>query len=237
MSKTLICTNTLTIVNQVAYSNHMHFYFRLGRNCPEDMFALFTPVRMTIDACRNHAVRVALENDMDYLMFIDDDVLLPFNAYTRLKANDKDICAGWTVIRGYPFPNMFFKDVGDGDLEHYNDVPLDSKELIRVGAIGCSCVLIKCELFKKIPPPYFVTGTGHTEDVYFCLKARKYIPDVGIYVDPLVKTPHLLSPEAVTPENKEFLKTYFENSYPEYAQKPAEKDRGIVYLTSIGEKV
>lgn len=223
-------------MNQVVYANHQQFYFRLGRNCPEDQFGLFTPIRMTIDACRNHAAKVALENDFDYLMFIDDDVLLPFDAYTRLKAANKDICAGWTVIRGYPFPNMFFKDTADGGLDHYNDVPLDAKELIKVGAIGCSCVLIKVDLIKKIPSPYFITGTYHTEDIYFCMKARKFVPDVEIYVDPLVKTPHLLTPEAVAPENKEFLKSYFEGAFPELCQKPS-GDRGFAYLTSIGESL
>lgn len=237
MSKTLICTNTLTVVNQVAYSNHMHFYFRLGRNCPEDQFALFTPIRMTIDHCRNQAVKVALENDMDYLMFIDDDVLLPFDAYQRLKAADKDVVAGWTVIRGYPFPNMFFKEDGKGGLEHYNDVSIATKELIEVAAIGCSCVLIKMDLIRRIPPPYFITGTYHTEDIYFCMKARKFVPEVSIFVDPLVKTPHLLTPEAVTPENKEFLKSYFEGSFPELCQKSGSQDRGFAYLTSIGESV
>src|SRR5512138_1990586 len=157
MSKTLICTNTLNSIHQSVYANHIQFYFRLAKNNPDDTFALFTPVRMTIDTCRNQAVKAAVENEYDYVMFIDDDVLLPFDAYQRLKAADKDIIAGWTVIRGYPFDNMFFKYNEQGNLVVYNDVDPEATELFPVDAIGCSCVLIKCELFKKIPPPYFVT--------------------------------------------------------------------------------
>lgn len=235
MSKTLICTNTLTVVNQVAYANHIQFYFRLGRNCPEDNFALFTPIRMTIDACRNAAVKTALQFDFDYLMFIDDDVLLPFDAYTRLKANNKDICAGWTIIRGYPYPNMFFKFNEKNELQHYEGLSLDAKELIEVDAVGCSCVLIKCEILKKIPPPYFITGTLHTEDVYFCMKAKQYIPGVKIFVDPLVKTPHLLTMDVVTPENRDALKEFAVKENPDLLKDSMPKDRGDAYLKIIGE--
>ena len=236
MSKTLICTNTLSLINQAAYSNHIQFYFRLGRNCLEDQFALFTPNRMTIDACRNAAVRTALEHEFDYVMFVDDDVLLPFNAYSLLKADDKDIIAGWTVIRGYPFPNMFFKKTDDGNICHYNDVPIEQKELIEVEAVGCSCVLIKCSVFLKVPPPYFVTGTYNTEDVYFCLKAKQHIPGLKIFVDPQVKTPHLLQVNAVTPENRQALKKYYEDENPNLTV-VQNGDRGMEYLKSIGETV
>jgi hypothetical protein len=234
MSKTLICTNTLTLVNQVAYANHIQFYFRLGRNNLKDEFALFTPVRMTIDSCRNAAVKTALQHDFDYVMFIDDDVLVPFDAYNRLKAADKDVIAGWTVIRGYPFNNMFFKYDENKQLQHLNDVELNAKDLIQVDAIGCSCVLIKCELFKKIPPPYFVTGTGHTEDIYFCLKAKQHVPDVSIFVDPLVKTPHMLAHEAVTPENRLLRKQLAEDEDPSILQPINYGDRGQEYLDRIG---
>jgi hypothetical protein len=232
--KTLVCTNTLTVINQSVYANHIQFYFRLGRNYPEDQFALFTPVRMTIDACRNEAVRVALANEFDYVMFVDDDVLIPFDAYKRLKDANKDIVAGWTVIRGYPFNNMFFIENKQGGLDFHNDVPLDAKELIKVDAIGCSCVLIKCELLKKIPPPYFVTGTYNTEDIYFCRKAKEFVPNVEIFVDPLVKTPHMLALEAVTPENRLLRKEMEETLEPNLVKVKTSKDRGQEYLDSIG---
>lgn len=234
--KTLICTNTLTVISQVAYANHIHFYFRLGRNFPEDQFALFTPVRMTIDNCRNSAVKAALENEFDYVMFIDDDVLLPFDAYARLKSHNKDVVAGWTVIRGYPFNNMFFRFDDQKALEYYNDPDPKETELIKVDAIGCSCVLIKCELLKKIPPPYFVTGTYNTEDIYFCMKAKQFVPEVEIFVDPNVKTPHLLAHEAVTPENRLILKAGFEQEYPNHELgKKKSPDHGDDYLKKIGE--
>jgi hypothetical protein len=190
---------------------------------------------MTIDTCRNLAVKTALEGDFDYVMFIDDDVLLPFNAYQQLKSHDKDIVAGWTVIRGYPFDNMFFKYTDDKSrLEFYNDVKLDETELIPVDAIGCSCVLIKCDVFKRVPPPYFVTGVHNTEDIYFCVKAREYMPEVGIYVDPTVRTPHILAQEAVTPENRLKLKKYYEEDLGDQLKPKVDEDRGDDYFASIG---
>ncbi len=237
MSKTLICTNTLTVVHQIVYANHLHFYFRLAKNNPDDTFALFTPVRMTIDTCRNLAAKTALEGNFDYVMFIDDDVLLPFNAYEKLKSHNKDVVAGWTVIRGYPFNNMFFRYSEDkAHLNFYNDVKLDETDLVPVDAIGCSCVLIKCDVFRKMPTPYFVTGVHNTEDIYFCVKAREYIPEVGIFVDPTVRTPHILAQEAVTPENRELLKDYYDKyQIDELKPLPSlDADRGDGYLQLIG---
>ena len=66
------------------------------------------------------SILVALENEVDYVVFIDDDVLLPtdIDSLGRLKSANKHIIAGWTVIRGYPYNNMFFKSNEKGGLEY-----------------------------------------------------------------------------------------------------------------------
>ena len=109
MPKILIGINNLTSVSQLAYANHCQFWFRLGRNLGADyQFGLCNPRRMSIDRMRNFAGKAAIELNFDYLLFIDDDVLLPFNAVQRLIEADKDIIAGVTYIRGYPYHPMIF---------------------------------------------------------------------------------------------------------------------------------
>lgn len=232
--KTLVCINTLTAVKSLAYANHIQFFFRLGRNYPTHEFALWTPNRMTIDTCRNFACKVALENEFDYVLMIDDDVLVPFDAYGKLLAADCDVVAGWTIIRGYPYRNMHFVKDGKNGLTYY-DGP-QTEGLLEVDAVGCSLTLIKCELLKRMNPPFFLTGTHHTEDVYFCCKAKAAIPECRIAVDLSIKTGHVLTDQVVTPDNCGIWKDHEEEEDPSIVEPKGERsgDRGKEYLELNG---
>lgn len=237
MAKIFICINTLTSVEQVLYANHMSFFFKLGKNLgQEHQFILHTPRRHSIDRARNASAKMALENNCDYLMFIDDDVVVPVDILEKLLAADKDIIAGWTIIRGWPFDNMFFKYTeGTRNLVPMPDVKRNSG-IIDVDAIGFSTALIKCSVIKQIPPPWFVTGPTNTEDIYFCLKAKQYLPNVSICVDTSVETAHMLGPEFISPWNRENYKAYQLAENPTIGDKPIPPlldksgDRGKAYL-------
>src|ERR1700691_1836821 len=189
--KTFIGINTLTQLDQTIYANHMAFFYRLGKNRPNDIFILNTPRRMSIDRMRNLSAKMALESECDYLMFVDDDVVIPVDLFDRLVAADKDIIAGWTIIRGYPFENMFFRYDDKKNLTNVRGIERKSG-VIDVDAIGFSAALIKVDLLRKIPPPWFVTGPTNTEDIYFCIKARQYVPDATICVDTNCETAHIV---------------------------------------------
>jgi hypothetical protein len=183
--------------------------------------------------------KVALENNFDYILFVDDDVIVPLDCLDKLIAADADIAAGWTIIRGWPFENMFFKYDDKGGLLKYagneGDFVLNDKGLIECDAVGFSCCLIKVDLLRKMPPAYFVTGTHNTEDIYFCMKARQYAPDCKIVVDPTVKTAHIVGVETITPDNRDAYKTFYSSLYPDEC-KPADEgngDRGDDYLKRI----
>ena len=243
--KIFICINTLTSVEQLIYANHMVFFHKLGKRHPNDIFALHTPRRHSIDRARNASAKMALEGDFDYLMFIDDDVIIPDDILEKLLAAEKDIVAGWTIIRGWPFDNMFFKFQGTEEqiqrkqrLEPLNGVERNSG-ILNVDAIGFSTALIKCDLLKKIPPPWFVTGPTNTEDIYFCLKARQYVPECTIAVETSVETAHALGPEFIAPWNREDYKKYQLAQHPEIGDKVMASyldksgDRGSKYLQMV----
>lgn len=177
----VIGVNTLTSVDQAVYSNHCQFWYRLGKEFPDYRFILIHPRRMSIDSMRNMAAKVAVDANADYLMFVDDDVILPLDTMKRLLACDADIAAGWTIIRGYPFENMFFQYGDEARLSLMKPKnPVAAEDgLFHVDAVGFSCVLIKVSLLKKVPVPYFVTGPFHTEDVYFCIKAEHELRKTG----------------------------------------------------------
>lgn len=219
--KVVVGVNTLTSIGHHEYSNHCQMWFRLGRDYPNFDFVMNHPLRQSIDRMRNQTCKIAVDLNADYVLFLDDDVLVDSNNQKwdflkRLVDADKDIIAGWTIIRGYPFDNMFFKwtDETRVNLRKYNDPVIDENGLIDCDAIGCSLVLIKVELLKKLEAPYFVTGPFNTEDIYFCLKARQNFPETTIFVDSKVQTAHCMGPEYCSPSNVEALKVYTETMNP-----------------------
>ena len=225
-TKILVGVNTLTSIDQAVYSNHCQLWFRLGRRYVDCDFAFYTPRRASIDRMRNEVAKLAVTHDFDYVLFLDDDVLVPHEGLAALIQDNADIAAGWTVIRGYPFDNMFFKydDESRKSLRKYNDFVVNEKGVIECDAVGFSFCLIKVSLIKKVPTPYFVTGPYNTEDVYFCVKARVHNPECTIIVDPNVKTGHCLGSEFIDPANREHYKNFFKAAYPEQI----EEEKGIV---------
>ena len=246
--KILILVNTLTSVNQWVYFNHIRFIAnsikwlakrridafnnQIGQwsqndldNIFEDQIFWYTTPRSSIDNARNSAAQQAMNLQCDYLMFIDDDVLVPPDTLEKLLFVDKDIVAGHVVIRGNPFNNMFFKfrEGEQSHLDYYNDYPKDV-DFFPVDAVGFSCTLIKVSLFKKLYPPFFVTGRLNTEDIYFCMKAKDTFPETSIYVHSKVECSHMLNPIFVDATNKSKLQEFYKEDLSDIS-------RGVAYIT------
>lgn len=227
--------NSLVSTVHCAYSNHIQFFFRLGRNYPQYDFILNNPARCSIDRMRNMSAQLAMECNADYVLMLDDDVLVPFDALSGLLAADADIIAADVMIRGYPFNHMLFQWNEDKTgLTTMEDVP-EPRGVIDIGAVGCSLTLIKTSVFLRTPQPYFVTGPEtNTEDIYFCLRAAKAIPDLTIKADTRIICPHVLWEETISSHNRKHYKEYYERQFgiPEKET----QDRGDDYLERV-EKV
>lgn len=204
--KVLFGVNALDSIRASAYLSHLVFTGYSYKQIPDLKFTFFVPERCSIDRMRNQAAAYALQNECDYLLFIDDDVIVePETLVSLLDAAQKkgaDIVMAETYVRGVPYNAMFFKMVGD-KLEHYNDYERDADVdgLLECDAIGFSCALISCALLKKLSTPYFITGPNFTEDVFFCLKAKQEQPDTKIVVDTRVPTGHTLAGHYVHKSN------------------------------------
>jgi GT2 family glycosyltransferase len=115
----------------------------------------------------------------DYIMFIDDDVLLPANAIVKLISHEKDIITGLYFAKQEPhFPQIFTKsEKAKGRYDSVQEYKQDS--LIEIDACGAGCLLIKAEVFKKLKRPYFQyipkgeNNPRKGEDFYFCEKAKE----------------------------------------------------------------
>lgn len=231
--KITIAINSLVATRYLAYSNHIQLFFRLGRNHPNIDFILVNPERMTIDRMRTMAADVALDTESDYLCFIDDDVLVPFNkdGYGRdwldklINAN-ADLVAGDVIIRGYPFNHMLFRwDKSKSGMLQMPRVP-KRRGVIPVDAVGFSLALIKVSLLKRLSKPYFITGPNHTEDIYFCLKAQQEYKRVKIKADTSIVCAHMLWDEVISSVNKKDFKRYYEAQNPQLLEDAKDKSKG-----------
>lgn len=241
--KIVVCTNSLSVSQFPAYSNHIQLFFHLGRFYKQFDFCLVNPPRMSIDRCKNLAAETALDIEAKYLLILDDDVLIPtpFDFLTKLINLKADIAAADVLIRGYPFNHMYFKYTNKdrSGLEPFKSLPKNHKRgSLDVDAVGFSCCLIKTDLLRQLPKPYFVTGMNNTEDIYFCVKAREAFPDCSIKVDTSIKCGHILWPEIIDSDNKKHYKTYQEKQFGFSVKKPKEKDdKGEFYLTVVKKQL
>ena len=156
--------------------------------------------RMPTMQCRNQFVMYALKNNLDYVLFIDDDNPPPtYGMYNLLKA-DKDVVAGIIPARKFPHnPCIYENHEVDGKFQAFRsitDIPLDC-ETFEVDGVGCGFVLIKTEVLKTIiekengislegfdyenykhlkqPFDYITVDNEQvSEDLSFCMKAKKY---------------------------------------------------------------
>lgn len=231
--KILVATNVLTSVDSAVYDDHINFFYKLGQS---SNFTLMhaAPRRMAIDRMRNLSAEVAMANECDYLLFVDDDMLLSEGTLESLIAADRDIVMADTIIRGYPFHSMAFKGVKKDDcysLEHYDDLMdhRDANGLVECEAVGFACCLIRVSMLKELRKPYFVTTPNSTEDVYFCLKCKEELPTpVSIAVDTKVPTMHMMEAQFVGRQNVQRMKDFWESVVnPETVRRS--RDRGDDY--------
>ncbi len=220
--KILVGINTLTEVNQIAYMNHMILFYRLGRSYTDYDFAICAPRRMSIDNMRNFCAKAAIEGDFDYLWFIDDDVCLDQFALKHLLALKSDIAAGITLVRGYPYEPMLFSFAEKRKTPHLREYETlirkdgSIRESDGLAAVGCSCCLIKVSLLEKIEQPWFHTGEGYTEDVYFCQRAKQAKDNLTIAASNLVQTEHILGSETISPGSRKARMRYNETLNPNF---------------------
>lgn len=131
---------------------------------------------------RADMVRECLASGCSHLLFLDDDMAFPMTALYDLLAADKDIVAANCVTKTIP-PTPTARDI------HNNRIPINDQltGLQEVGSVGCAVMLVKADVFKKLPKPWFNFEYRPSkddfvgEDVFFCWKSREH--GFKVYID------------------------------------------------------
>ena len=133
--------------------------------------------REQITFARNKIATKALEAKVDYILYLDDDMIFKPDLLVNLLNDQKDIVGGLTFLRSEPHEPSFYKL--NSDEKTYNPIYMwKPKELVECDAIGMAATLIKKEVFEQM---YKVSAKekdvwgffeGYAEDLNFCNKAR-----------------------------------------------------------------
>jgi hypothetical protein len=153
-----------------------------------------------IGEARNHIVRQALKSNVQYILFLDDDVMVPPDIFLKLRNHDTDIASALYCTKSNPAYPLIFESEGDGCFEDWK-----LGDIIKTWGCGLGATLINTDIFRsgKIKEPWFKTtkleaindpdGSGWhwrsgTEDLYFYTK----VMDAGydLIVDTSVQCDH-----------------------------------------------
>lgn len=179
----LICTPIVTGVGPKAYASHCQMWKWIGTQSaysasemgeeygPPPYYASHMVVgpRRAPRNIRNEAARTALASGATHLFFLDDDIIVEPRILDTLVVVDKPI-VGALLYNSEGLPLVW-----DGDDESEITFP----DYPRTGAFPCWAValgamLIKTEVFKALPPPWFwFDKTLRTMDVNFCRSAQE----------------------------------------------------------------
>jgi GT2 family glycosyltransferase len=150
-------------------------------------------LKMPRDKARNFLVQEALDFNSDYIVFLDDDNIVPFDFIQQLLDTNEPI-----IGLNYSLKKPYYESAHLMSNGKQYPIPTDSKGLVSVNrcfALGAS--LIKREVFEKIGFPWFQEWTddnkleshqtfedgtkiSYTDDAFFTKRAidAGYTPKV-----------------------------------------------------------
>lgn len=134
-----------------------------------------------IELARNQAAQQAIDENYDYLFFIDSDIILPTDTLTKLLSCDSDIITGWYMSSF--MDNRISIAKFDTERLFYEAYKLHEQQeniinnIAEVDGCGFGCILIKTEVFKNMEYPFFKYveyGNNQylSEDLYCCGKMK-----------------------------------------------------------------
>lgn len=163
---------------------------------------------------RNNIAQKALDLGVDYVLMVDNDVVLPKDALINLTDDLKDVCLGFYAHRdkdnSYSGRTCICR-LYQPDGQKYFNYPLESeytagelKDLhdsgnnkIQIHGGGMGCAFIKADLFRRLKYPWYdwvnykdANRGMLSEDLYFCELCR--MSGIPLYTDTRVGCGHIL---------------------------------------------
>ena len=145
---------------------------------------------------RDFIAKYAAENDYDYLLFADSDMVFSSDDLKRLVEHDTDIVSGRYVTRRGENKNVAYTKVITRRRVPYREPKLiedkDTSGYAEIAACGLGFCLIKVKAIRTMLKHYkslFEPKFGVGEDIAFCLRARRC--GFKVYIDRDIKLGHI----------------------------------------------
>lgn len=174
------------------------FMFHLGRRLPQ--YDFFSGIRTKAEQfrARNQIVEGAQQMDCDYLLMLDDDMIVnldvttgPTEAYgflERLLAHDKDVIGALYWLKGGACSPVLMTKVSERGYRFLRDDELTGG-LQQVDVAGGGCLLVKMTVFDHLPQPYFAPEFEYGTDVQLCRSAAEH--GFTVWADTSIEIGHL----------------------------------------------
>ncbi len=173
--------------------------------------------KLRLISSRNKIIDYALENNYEYILMMDSDVVPQNNIIKELLSNSKDIISGlyynyftidgqqkyrpvaWCCISPEEFKEICKQGGLPPIVKSHEDIrrhltldEANSEKIIKVKIPSAGCMLIKRNVFEKIRYGLLdIPGINSTgDDIYFCTKARE--AGFELYCNTKIKCEHLL---------------------------------------------
>jgi cob(I)alamin adenosyltransferase len=139
------------------------------------------PYGMTVPDARNYIVKKAIEEEYDFIFFVDDDTIIPRNALVQLVRHMKDVKVG--MAGGFYYKKYLpLESVGMHVNEKDQPIPIDDYVIGDIIhntlVLPSGCTLIRVDMLKELDVPWYKTITVNdrptlTEDSYLCSKLQQ----------------------------------------------------------------
>ena len=139
----------------------------------------------------------AIKNNYDYILFLDTDQQVPDDVVIKMAEHlDKgeNIVTALIFTKQKPYNPCIYKssevrENGQLDLKYYPLNEIDIEKPFYVENCGSGCVMIKTDVFRNIPQPWFHPFPYSGEDVtFFHIATHKY--GYKILCDPTINVGH-----------------------------------------------
>ena len=145
---------------------------------------------------RDAIATYAAENDYDYILYADSDMVFSADDLKKLVAHDTDIVTGRYVTRRGENKNVAYTEVITRRRVPYRAPKLIEDKAVtgyaEIAACGFGFCLIKVKAIQTMLKHYkslFEPKWGVGEDIAFCLRARRC--GFRVYIDRDVKLGHI----------------------------------------------
>jgi len=175
-------------------------FLSLAKQCAADEAQSKYAVRWAVPGpkvktvvARNSLTDMAVQFGADYILFLDDDVIVPRDIVSMLLEDNKDVVGGLCFRSGTPIEPLAFKYYDETD-EYIPYFGYPKESLFEVDAVGTGAMMIRTSILGSLKRPYWIGSIDpmYGEDVNFCKKAK----DAGfsIWCDSRIKVQQMSVP-------------------------------------------